>query len=167
MAVVSAILTSVEKITYTTTKGYKQTLYNILISIFLFFLIFLFREHYILTLLAGLVIIYCGFCKLGIFNNHSGYFFNPFLIYILMIIILSAKSDFSLGLTLAVAVLYGILYFVFTFLLKIIQINKTNAYFKELSGLTLVLNGLFLFITGFIIAIDRVEFLEKIAVQIF
>jgi hypothetical protein len=150
---------------------YKQLLQKLpalLMSAILFYLIFTFRNITLLALLLGLSFIIISFIYLGILPASSK---KPglFSVHFLLISSLAALSGLAWQ-----EALWGP--FVFLALFPILKMasntlkkfsGKSLENVNELLELSGVVNSIFIFIIGLIIASDRVRFLKKIAQWLF
>lgn len=137
-------------------------------SIVLFALVYIFRGQTIFLVLLGLVFLTISFSYLGILNLKNLPEWNPSVVHSFFISVISAIS----GLTLKQAVIILAIYFITLILMNHFVFRFTHSYEKdekiiELMDLFKVLNGLFFFVLGLVIASDRIRFLKKIANWLF
>jgi hypothetical protein len=150
---------------------YKQLLHKLpalLVSAILFLLIFTFRNIPVLALLLGLSFIVVSFMQLGILpaiSKKPGLFFVHFL----LISSLAALSGLARQEALWGPLLFLALFPVLRMATKALKKFKGKSLenVNELLELSGVVNSIFIFIIGLIIASDRVRFLKKIAQWLF
>lgn len=123
----------------------------------------------ILTMSLGVFIMYLGFSRLGMFKIINNNFLNNLSVHLILLILLSIQSDFSILYISLIILLFIIFYYAMLIILREIVFKKirNRKDFKHLLELVTVIDGIFLFILGFVLAIDRIEFLEKIGKTLF
>jgi hypothetical protein len=130
---------------------------------FLFILVYNF-QHYFVFLLIGVFFILVGFYYLGIITFSNIKIHRHFTIQTMLISVVSAIS----GLIWQEAI-WGVISFAFSFSLFYTILKKGKNYFlknrknvNELLELFQIVNGIFIFVIGLIIASDRIRILKKI-----
>ncbi|KAA3610379.1 MAG: hypothetical protein D8M58_05815 [Calditrichaeota bacterium] len=147
-------------------QGIKQVFPSLLGPV-LFSVIYL-HNHFVIQLISGLLFIFISFAQLGIikFKKEFAYYFT---VHFLLICAISALN----GLAWQQAV-WGPISFLFLtppliFISRKLSkfSGKSRENVNELLELTGIVNSIFIFIIGLVIASDRVRFLKKIVNWIF
>ena len=134
----------------------------------LFSVIYSYKDSIFLPILLGLVFIFISFIHLGIITlpRKFNYYFS---IHLILICTISALS----GLDWHDAIAGPLIFLIFLpvlllFTQKISKFNgKSRENVNELLELSGILNSIFIFVIGLVIASDRVKFLKKIAQLLF
>lgn len=138
----------------------------IIVSLPVFIMVFYFQSHYFLLLALGLTFLLLSFIYLGIIDFKRFTEWHSLGMHAFFIAVVTAIS----GLSLSNAVLSFVSFFVFLLIflsiatrIKSYGTENTN----ELLELFQVINGIFFFVLGLVIAADRIRFLQKIAKWLF
>ena len=149
-------------------KQQKSDLVLMLLSFPFFALIFLLKTQTYLLIVLGIIFMIFSFIYLGIINADKLKNWKPFTMHALFMAVISGISGLSWEY--GVGSLTGYFLFLFAFFLPALRLQKKtagNPNIAELTELLQVINGMFFFIIGLIIASDRIRFLEKIARWLF
>lgn len=148
--------------------GSKSLLLLNISSVLLFALVYILRGQTLFLIFIGLIFLMISFSYLGILRLKNLPEWKPSVVHSFFISVISAIS----GLTLQQSVIILSIYFITLIILNLFVFRFALSYDKdekiiELMDLFKVLNGLFFFVLGLVIASDRIKFLKKIANWLF
>ena len=143
----------------------KPVIISIIFNAIIFYVIF-FYPNKIIFLFFGIVIILRGFIYLGIFNLKVLHNIDHLTSLSFVITIITASSGLKLESALFNLVIFYFIFFITSPILNSSKI-KSSEYFTVLLELNHVLTGIFMFIIGLVMSVDRIEILEKITNNLF